>query len=119
MSTQPFDLNDRLVDFAAEVGQIVRPIPRDVIGHHVAGQLFRSGVAPAAHHAECQSAESRRDFIHKLRLALKELREARTWLRLIVRMQLTSCPTENTLKECEELIAVLVASVNTARRNRN
>jgi four helix bundle protein len=76
MRQRTYDLRDRLLEFAVSIGQIVKGLPGDRIGSHVAGQLLRSGTAPAAHYAEACGAEFRRDFIHKLKVALKELREA-------------------------------------------
>ncbi len=113
-----FDLSDRLMGFAVSVSEIVNGLPKHQSGSHVAGQLFRSGTAPAAHYAEAQSAESRRDFIHKLRLALKELRESIFWLNLARRMELTrGRQLIRALAECNELISIFVKSISTARRN--
>jgi four helix bundle protein len=89
MTKRPFNLGERLLDFAVTIGQIVRVLPSDRLGSHVANQLIRSGTAPAASHAEAQSAESQRDFIHKLKIGLKELRETLFWLRLAARMGLS------------------------------
>ena len=92
MAESRFDLNDRLLDFATTIAEIVKRIPNDRMGHHVANQLVRCGTAPAAHHSEAQSAESRKDFIHKVKIALKELRETLVWLKIIERKPL--CPPE-------------------------
>jgi four helix bundle protein len=113
-----FDLNDRMLDLAAAVGHIVNQLPADRVGSHIAGQLVRCGTAPAAHYAEAQGAESRRDFVHKLRLALKELRESLAWLRLAARLDLAPArDTESAVRECDELIAILCKSVQTAQQN--
>ncbi len=72
---KPADLEDRLVDFAVRIIGVVEALPSSKAGNHVAGQLTRSGTAPAPNYGEAQSAESRKDFIHKLKIALKELRE--------------------------------------------
>ena len=109
-----FDLNDRLLDFAMVIAGIVKCIPNDRVGNHVASQLIRSGTAPAAHHSEAQSAESRRDFVHKMKMALKELRETRTWLRIVDRGELAGCPVNSALEECDQLIAIFVVSIRTA-----
>jgi four helix bundle protein len=74
MEERPFDIADRLLDFAVAVGKIAKSFPNDRLGSHVCSQLIRSGTAPAANYAEAQAAESRRDFIHKMKLSLKELR---------------------------------------------
>jgi four helix bundle protein len=118
MVGKPFDLGERLLDFAATIGEIVKELPNDRLGSHLANQLIRSGTAPAAHHAEAQSAESPRDFIHKLKVGLKELRETLFWLRLAARMLLNpSMKLESSANECDELIAIFVRSIATATRN--
>src|SRR6266550_7212978 len=79
------DLEERLLDFAARVGLVVDALPDTRMGRHVAGQLVRCGTSPAPNYAEACAAESRGDFVHKLGIVLKELRESRAWLRLIVK----------------------------------
>ena len=118
MGGRSFDLGERLLDFAVAIGRVVKALPNNRLGSHMANQLIRSGTAPAAHHAEAQSAESRRDFIHKLKLALKELRETLVWLRLAARTDLQHGTQLNaTAAECDELIAIFVRSIETARGN--
>lgn len=85
---QRFDLLDRLVGFTFLIIDLVDQLHDSRVGNHVAGQLLRSGTAPAPNYAEAQSAESRRDFVHKLKVALKELRETEVWLRIIRRKEL-------------------------------
>jgi len=79
-----FDLEDQTTDFGSAIIRYVDRMPNSLAGRHLAGQLIRSGTAPALHYGEAQSAESRRDFIHKVKIALKELRESRVNLRMIV-----------------------------------
>jgi four helix bundle protein len=87
-----------------------------MVGHHAGLQLIRSATSPAANYAEARAAESRRDFVHKLRL--KELREAHTWLRFVRGMELCAVTSvAEVMGECEELIAILVTSIRTAGRN--
>ena len=118
MSKRPFDLADRLLDFAVSVGRITKALPNDRLGTHLANQLIRSGTSPAANYAEAQAAESRRDFIHKLKLALKELRETLVWLRLATHMELnTTNQLDAAESECDELIAIFVRSIETAKLN--
>ena len=76
------DLEDRLLEFAARVGKLVDAMPETRLARHVAGQLVRSGTSPAPNYAEACAAESKRDFIHKLGIALKELRETKVWIKL-------------------------------------
>ena len=114
------DLEERLIAFAAMVTDVVEALPNTRAGNHIGGQLIRSGTAPASIYGEAQAAESRRDFIHKMKVALKELRESRVWLLLAKRRDLVT-PTsllDSTLKECDELISIFVASVNTAEGRR-
>ncbi len=78
-----YDLQERLIEFAVRVLNVVESLPNSRAGNHVAGQLIRSGTSPAANYGEAQSAESRKDFIHKMKVALKELRETLVWLLII------------------------------------
>jgi len=84
------ELEDRLLEFAARVGKAVDALPESRLGRHIAGQLVRSGTSPAPNYAEACGAESRRDFVHKMSIALKELRESRCWIRLIIKAELLS-----------------------------
>jgi four helix bundle protein len=86
------ELEDRLLDFAARVGKVVDALPDTRLGRHIAGQLVRSGTSPAANYAEACAAESKRDFIHKLGITLKELRESRVWVKLILKADLLPEP---------------------------
>jgi four helix bundle protein len=110
----PEALENRLIDFAAIVILETRRLPRDLATVHVAKQLIRSVTAPAANYAEARSAESPRDFVHKMQIGLKELRETSVWLRLLSRLRgvRRAPPTA----ECDELISIFVRSIQTARR---
>ena len=111
-------LEDRLVRFGTTACQLGNRLPRTALGQHVALQLARSSTSSFANYGEVQSAESRRDFIHKLGICLKELRETCTWLKFIKKMTLV--PTESVdpvLGECDELLAILSTSIRTARAN--
>lgn len=114
-----YDLSDRLVAFAVLICRIVETLPSTRVGRHIGNQLLRSGTAPAPHHAEAQAGESRRDFIHKLRLCLKELRETEVWLRLAQRLTIgEERLVDRGVRESDELIRILVASIASAERNR-
>ena len=118
MSEKKFDLEDRLVEFAASVIDVVDALPNSKAGNHIAGQLIRSGTSPAPNYGEAQSAESRKDFIHKMKIALKELRETMVWLKIIKRKEMI--PAEQSIaniKESDELISIFVKSIQTARGN--
>ena len=123
METKPqrraYDLGERLVDFAILVADTVESLPNTRLGNHIAGQLIRCGTSPAPNYAEAQAAESRVDFIHKLRIVLKELRETRVWLLIVRKKELVRPPeqVESALVECNELISIFVKSIKTARRN--
>jgi len=118
-ASRDYDLQDRLIDFAVRVMNVVEALPNNRIGNHVAGQLPRSGTAPAPNHGEAQSAESRKDFVHKMKIALKEVRETQVWLLMIQRRPLIEPPDKLApiIGECNELIAIFVTSVKTAQKN--
>lgn len=107
-----------MLDFAARVGKVVDALPVSRLGRHIAGQLVRSGTAPAPNYAEACGAESRRDFVHKLSIALKELRESRCWIQLIIRAELLpEHRLSEILNECEQLCAMVAKSIVTAKNN--
>ena len=112
------NLEDRLVDFAVRVINVVEALPTTKAGNHIARQLVRAGTSPAPNYGEAQSAESRKDFIHKMKIALKELRETLIWLKIIERKPLCE-PGKMTdiVAECDELIAIFVKSIKTAEDN--
>jgi len=113
-----FDLEERLIDFAVRIIRTAESLPKTKVGKHIAGQLVRCGTSPAANYGEAQSAESRSDFIHKIKVCLKELRETRIWLLMIVRANLIK-PTsklEPLINENNELISIFVTSVKTAEQ---
>src|SRR5256886_6515345 len=113
-----YGLEDRLVRFGTTTCQLGNRLPRTPLGQHVALQLARSSTSSFANYGEVQSAESRRDFIHKLGICLKELRETRTWLKFVRKIGLASEQSvDPLLRECDELLAILATSVRTARRN--
>lgn len=80
-----YDLEERLLEFASAIIDLSEKLPTSRAGNHVAGQILRSGTSPYPNHGEAESAESRDDFVHKLKVCLKELRETRRWARLIHR----------------------------------
>ena len=114
-----FDLEERLLEFASAVIDLTEKLPNSRAGSHVAGQILRSGTSPFPNHGEAEDAESREDFIHKLKVCLKELRETRRWARLIGRKNWAKDdPTlQFVLGESDELIRIFFSSVQTAQRN--
>jgi len=115
-----YDLQDRLVDYAVRIIKLSEALPETKAGKHIATQLLRSGTAPAPNYGEAQSAESRADFVHKLKVGLKELRETDIWLKVIVKAQMVKPASliALLLQETDELIAILFTSVMTARKSK-
>lgn len=110
------DLARRLIEFAARVGKVVDSLPDTRLGRHIAGQLVRCGTAGAPNYAEARGAESKKDFIHKLGICLKELRESHCWLELTVRADLLpETRLTQLLDESDQLIAIIVKSIATAK----
>lgn len=118
-NNRKFDLEDRLIEFAAWIIDVTESVVNTRAGNHIAGQIVRSGTSPALHYGEAQSAESRNDFIHKLKVLLKELRETNAALKLIKRANLSPRIelVEKCLVEVNELISIFMKSVETARKN--
>jgi four helix bundle protein len=114
-----YDLEDRLLEFAANIVELTESLPNTRAGNHIAGQLLRCGTSALSNHGEVEAAESRRDFLHKLRICLKELRETKRWLRLVGRVKNLGSPANfvTCLNEVEELIRIFVASIRTAEKN--
>jgi four helix bundle protein len=117
-NTARFDLEDRLLDFSARIIRLVDALPNTRAANHVAGQLLRCGTSPHGNHGEVEAAESRRDFVHKLRICLKELKETRRWLRLLQKASLVPAKKMGAiLGETEELIKIFFTSVRTAEKS--
>lgn len=116
-----YDLEDRLLDYGAAVIHLSRKLNGDYAERHIGQQLLRSGTAPVSHHGEAQGAESPADFIHKLRLSLKELRESERWLKLLKRAKMLSQSEELAplLNETDQLIRIFVTSIATAEKRRS
>jgi four helix bundle protein len=115
---RPDELSERLLELAARIGKVVDALPDTRLARHVAGQLVRCGTSPAPNYSEACAAESRRDFVHKLRICLKELRECHCWLRLIIKSELLPEPRLAVLRdECEQLSNIIGKSIVTANTN--
>jgi four helix bundle protein len=112
----PDELADRLLGFVVRIGKVVDALPDTRLGRHIAGQLVRSGTSPAPNYEEGCAAESRADFVHKLAICLKELRESRFWIRLIIKSDvLPETKMAEILDECTQLCKVIAQSLITAR----
>ena len=118
--TREYDLQDRLIDDAVRIIALSEALPDTKAGKHVASQILRSGTSPAPNYGEAQSAESKADFVHKLKVALKELRETEIWLKVIKEAKMITPESMLTplLKETDELIAILFTSVATAKKSK-
>jgi len=115
----PDELLERLINFAARVGKVVDALPDTRMGRHIGSQLVRSGTSPAPNYEEGCAAESRADFVHKLSISLKELRESRTWIRLIIKTEmLPEHRLGELLDECNQLCNIIAQSIVTAKENK-
>jgi len=113
------ELAARFLDFAAKIIKLVGGFPNTPVGKHVGRQLLSSGTSPGANYEEARGSESNADFIHKLSIVLKELKESRYWLRVVQRASLPSNEGVNLLlDECEQLIAIIGKSISTARKRK-
>ena len=113
-----YDLEERLLEFSARIIRLVDALLEKRSSNHIGGQLLRSGTSPLPNHGEAQAAESLDDFIHKLKVCLKELVESLRWLKLIHRVPLVDKPAkvEPLLKETDELCRIFRTSIKTCRR---
>lgn len=111
------ELQNRLIDFAGRIINVADALPSSPAGRHISGQILRCGTSPAPNYAEARGAESRADFVHKLKIALKELNETSVWLRVIGRAQLLKPALLTPLtEENQQLSRILNASISTVKR---
>jgi len=113
-----FDLEERLINLAVLIIDLVESMPNTKSANHLGSQLLRSGTSPALNYGEAQSSESRNDFLHKIKIVLKELRESLVCLKIISRTRLYTSEDQLkiVLKEADELVAIFVKSVDTTQR---
>ena len=116
-----FDLEERLISFSINIMDIAEQLPNTKSGLYISNQIIRSGTAPALNYAEAQGAESRNDFIHKMKICLKELRETFVALKIINQKPLLQKydQVNQLTNECNELISIFVKSIDTANKNKN
>ncbi|MDB6140038.1 MAG: hypothetical protein JWO94_3110 [Verrucomicrobiaceae bacterium] len=113
------EMEERLLDFAVRIGKVVDALPDTRLGRHIAGQLVRAGTSPAPNYGEACGAESKKDFVHKLGIVFKELRESRVWLRLIIKAgMLPNARVADLHNECEQLCNIVAKSLITAKARR-
>ena len=109
------NLGERLLEYGARIIKLVECLPNTLVGRRVADQLLRSGTSAGANYEEARAAESKYDFVHKLQIALKELRESNYWLRLLVKSgKISAERMDDLLDESNQLRAMLSKSVATA-----
>ncbi|MFH2138651.1 MAG: four helix bundle protein [Candidatus Omnitrophota bacterium] len=112
-------LAERLLDFAACIVKLINALPNNIVGKHIIKQLLRAGTSPGANYEEACGAESRADFIHKLSIVLKELKESRFWLKLVLRSELIKAEhIRPLLEECQQLCAIVAKSIITSRKRK-
>ena len=117
-ANQKFDLEDRLVDFACKTLDVCDLLPNTKAGQNLAYQLSKSGTATALIYGEAQAAESRADFIHKMKMVLKEVRESRVNLKIIKKKPLlVNEKVDLAFNEASQLMAIFLKSIETARGN--
>jgi four helix bundle protein len=111
------ELENRLIDFSVLIIEIAESLPNTKVGNHIAGQIIRAGTSPAFNYGEAQDAESTNDFIHKVKIVLKELRETFVAIKIIKRANLLNdiAKLQNAYQENNELIAIFVSTVKTSR----
>ncbi len=114
--TRADELEDRLINFAVRIVRLASQLPRTPAGKHVAGQILRAGTSPAPNYGEARGAESHADFVHKVRIVLKELNETSVWLRIIERSRLLGPRLlANIVEENRDLCRIFASSLKTAR----
>ena len=119
MKMNRFDLEERLIDFSVLIIEIVNDMSKTKAGIHLSGQLVRSGTSVSLNYGEAQGAESRKDFIHKMKIVLKELRETFVCLKIVEKTRLykSDAIIKRAMIENDELVSILVKSIETAQKN--
>lgn len=120
MATKIYDLEDRFVDFTCRMIDVVENLPNNRAGNYIAGQLIRACHSPTFNYGEAQAAESTNDFIHRMGVVLKELKECRTALKVILKKEFIKPITklEGIYQETEDFIAIIAKSIITAKQNK-
>ena len=113
------DIENRLIEFAVRVIQVCNALADKPAERHVRGQLLRCGTSPAPNYGEARAAESSSDFVHKLKIVLKELNESRVWLKIMIRAEfIPEKRLDSLLDECDQLCRIISASIQTARQTK-
>ena len=119
MQNRKYDLEDRFVDYTCRMIDVVEALPNTRAGNYISGQLIKSCHSPTFNYGEVQAAESTKDFLHKMGIVLKELKECRTAIKIIRKKEMIKplSKLEEIFKETEELIAIIAKGIATARKN--
>ena len=119
MENRKYDLEERLVDYSCRMIDVVEALPSTKAGTYISGQLVRSCHSPAFNYGELQGAESPKDFVHKLGIILKELKECRVTLKIVKKKEMIKPikKLESVYREIEELIGIIAKSIITAKKN--
>lgn len=115
-----YNIEERLIDFAVNVISFVESLPNSKAANHLGAQLLRSGTSPSLNYGEAKSAESRNDFVHKMKVSLKELRETHNCMRIMPKAKIFKSEkiVLELINECHELISIFVKSIETASKNK-
>jgi four helix bundle protein len=112
------DIENRLVRYAVRIIRVCEALPDKPAARHIRGQLMRSGTAPTPNYAEARGAESGKDFVHKLRIVLKELNETRIWLQIAIQANmLRENLLDDLMDETDQLCRIIGASIQTAQKS--
>ncbi|NIA17405.1 MAG: four helix bundle protein [Planctomycetes bacterium] len=119
VDNQKFNLEERLLEYSVRIIKVVESLPNNRVGSHISNQLLRSGTSAYPNHGEAQAAESRKDFIHKFKISLKELMETKRWLTLVKRIDMFNKAKrlDDIIEETEQLIKIFVSSIKTTQMN--
>jgi four helix bundle protein len=118
MENRKYDIQERLIKFSSMIVSLAESMPVNQAGKYLSGQIIRSGMSTALNYGEAQDAESVNDFIHKMRISLKELRETLIALKIIEVKPMTKNTNllNNCIIECNELISIFAKSIKTAQK---
>jgi four helix bundle protein len=121
MGKKTFNLEERVIDYAVSIIKLVDKLPKSYAGQHLGAQLLRSGTSPSLHYGEAKAAESKNDFVHKMKVCLKELRETFICLKIIRKSDLIKDEVflSEVINETNELISIFVKSIDTATKSQS
>ena len=111
-------LQERLIKFSVSILNLSERFPSHYSGKYFSQQLIRSGTSPALNYAEALSAESKADFIHKMKICLKELRETQVNLQIVFEKNYVKEMNLDIMNECSELVAIFTSSIKTLKKER-